>query len=545
MATEEKNNIFSWLIGIFMPNADLEREKRRLLKQIGKDLNKLRFKFYKPKGEMALPQLAKFFYENYKVTASASNLLMNADQSEALKEICIDHHLTDEQRTLQDSFTEAAIREKAKSLDGKFLVNRLKEDLVTFIAAFDSTTVKQINGTYNYIMRFVNFVRYDYYFTLKKYDSTLSEGDVAATPRFETINGEYVLDDLKDFLEIAMPINKDVNWDSVFDILATYKGVEVVNRQAWNKILTMLKNVVHAEIFVLIIRHLSQDPYWKPVINMPNHRIVEGYITKLKNQTEAAVQRIAEEKRGAKVEKLVEMVFGGPVAPRIKNYTDRASSSFGRRINMTYTHTLPMNYLKAFLLDFFKKEIRELQDLLLVRGKWTTNVLSQQMSDYYYQVLGFSDQLLAFDDSLADEGEIGSKLKRMLGRVVERDESTTKPVKTMITDINSRAQRIMSESANSLISFGKGIKSLIEDYDRVDHELIINWKELANMSDVPLKERLSEDYKRIYYLIQLLQMYAKGGVGDSGVQAEVSEEESAQKAAAVAQAADIDADELD
>ncbi|NCN05597.1 MAG: hypothetical protein GW949_08190 [Spirochaetales bacterium] len=545
MAPEEKSGLLHWLVGIFMGSADMEREKRRLLKSIGKDLSKLRFKFYRPKGEMALPQLAKFFFEVYKVTASASDLTVGADQSDVLKEITIDFHMTDDQKLLRESFSEAEIREKAKTMDPKFLVSKLKEDLVTFISSFDSTLVKQINSSYNSVLRFVHFVRYDYYFTLKKYDSSMAEGNVIGNPKFEAINGEYILDDLKDFLEVALPIQKDLNWEAVFTILATYKGTEIVNTQAWGKVLQILKNVVHAEILTLIIRHLSGDPYWKPTPHVPGEHIVEGYLNKIKSQTETVVQKIAEEKKNAKVDKIVTLVFGGPVPPRIKNYTDRASLSFGRRIGMTYTHTLPINYLKSFLLDFFKKEIRELQDLLLVRGKWTTNVLSQQLSDHYYQTLAVSDKVLAFDDSLGDEGDIGSRLKRSMARVVERDESSARPVRAMVQEINNQAQKIIAEAATILIAFGKSLKSLAEDIDKKDFELIINWKELVALSEVPLKERLNEDYKRLYFFIQLLQVYAKGGTGEVVAVAEQEEEQMSEKAAAVAKAADIDSDELD
>ena len=540
MAADQKSNFLSWFVGLFMGGNDPEREKRRLLKQLGKDLGKLRFKFYRVKEEMATPQLAKFIYEVYKVTAHASQLLVGADTSQALKDITIDFHLDEEQRKLRDSLTEPAIRELAKTMDPKFLASRLKDDLVNFMSTFDSNSVRRINGTYNLILRFINFVRYDFYFCLKKFDSTLAEGDVTGSPKFEAINGEYVVDDLKDFLEAAMPVEKEVDWDPVFEILKTYKGVEVANRQAWSRIVQILRNIIGADILAMIVRYDAEDPYWKPQVAVPGERIVENYLNKLKAQTEAVIQKIVAEKRSAKVDKLVEAVFGGPVNPRTKYYTDRANQSFSKRIGAAYTFTLPMNYLKAFLLDFFKKDVRELADLLLVRGKWTTNVLSQQMSDYYYQVLNMTESLLEFDESLGDEGEVGSKLKRAQSRVVDRDESTARPVRTMIEDINAKAQKIIAEAANSLISFGKGLKSLIEDLERIDHELVINWKELSGVSELPLKGRMGDVYKKIYYFIQLMQMYAKGGTGADEPDRAATEE----KAAAVSAAAEIDDDEL-
>jgi hypothetical protein len=43
----------------------------------------------------------------------------------------------------------------------------------------------------------VNFVNFDYYFLLKKFDSGIPERTFSYVPKFETIRGEYVLEDLK------------------------------------------------------------------------------------------------------------------------------------------------------------------------------------------------------------------------------------------------------------------------------------------------------------------------------------------------------------
>ena len=62
------------ILGLFgMGGADAD--KKRLLKNIGKDLSRSRYKFYKPKSAEALPGLARFFYETYKVIAPAQVML--------------------------------------------------------------------------------------------------------------------------------------------------------------------------------------------------------------------------------------------------------------------------------------------------------------------------------------------------------------------------------------------------------------------------------------------------------------------------------------
>jgi hypothetical protein len=508
-SANDNDNILSWILNLFTGGSDPEREKKKLVKQLAKDLSRSRYKFYRPRGNQALPGLGKFFFEIYKITASAGSLLQNAQNSQALRELCIERFMSEEQKALAAGFDEAKIRENAKTMDPKVHAKKLKDDMVTFFSSFDSGSVKQIDDNYNRILRLIDFVNFDYFFVLKKFDASFQEGNIAASPKLETINGDYVSDDLKDFLEVLLPLDRDADWSPTFDILSGYKGVEVINRQAWSRLMNGLKNVMNQNVLQMIVQHLDQDPYWKPTVEMTRIRIVESFLDALKTKTENIVQKILSEKRNAKVEQLCIAVFGANPTPRLKFYTEKANMMFSKKLNIEYEYITPLNYLKTFLLDFFKKDVRELEDLLLVRGKWSTNVMSQQMSDAYYRVLEMSEQLILFDEGLNDEGEMGARLKRSLARVVEREPSSASNVKTMVQEINESALSIINEAAGNLISFGKNLKSLIEDLDRKDHELIINWKELESMSDIPVKARLSDAYKKIYYFIQLMQMFVK------------------------------------
>jgi hypothetical protein len=173
-----------------------------------------------------------------------------------------------------------------------------------------------------------------------------------------------------------------------------------------------------------------------------------------------------------------------------------------------YIFVQPMNYLKAFLLDFVKKDIKEIIDTLLIKGEWTTNVMAQQISESLHHLLEISDQVLQFDESLADEGEIGSKLK-MMATKADRDQNSMTILKKLLKEVNDRAQMMIKGAAQSLIAVGKNIKLCIEDHQKQPHELIINWKELDNALEQDIQTMMSAVYKKIYYFIQLLQFFIK------------------------------------
>jgi len=56
---------------------------------------------------------------------------------------------------------------------------------------------------------------------------------------------------------------------------------------------------------------------------------------------------------------------------------------------------------------------------------------------------------------------------------------------------------------------GNRAKGLIEDFAKPHHEILLNWKEVENQSARPLKAWLVDTYKKIYYIVQLLQYFVK------------------------------------
>lgn len=509
--TDSQSGVIGWLIGLFSGSADPARDRKRQLKLLSKEFTKVRYKFYRPKGSVALPSLAKFFYEIYKITANASVIMVGADKSQTLKNLAIEHFFNDSQLELLERLTEESIRERAKTMDPKNLAAQLKDDMVNFFSSLDSQLVQKINHNYTLISRFLKFISFDYYFVLKKFDSSLSERNFVASPKFDQIDGSYIVDDIKDFQEVGLQIDRQEDWNTALTILFTFKNLDVVDRGDWTKLVNLVTTVNNSGILTLVVKHAGQDPYYKPTLEGGIARIVEPYTEKIRSQVEQTIVKILNERRDAQVDKLTQVVFGTKDVQRTKNYNDRANMIFSKKASTGYIHTAPMNYTKAFLLDYFKKDVRELHELILIRGKWTTNVLSQQVSDTYYQIMGISETILNFDESLSEEKELGAKMRKAMSRVVDKDLSSANNLKQVLNEINDQALKLVNESAVLLINFGKSLKMILEDYDRKDHEIIINWKELEALSEQPLKARISEVYKKFYYFIQLIQIFLKAG----------------------------------
>lgn len=509
-AASEQPSIIKKILSFFMGGGDPQNEKKKLLKLVQRDLSKSRFKFYRVKTEEVLPGLGKFFYDVYKVTSGAQILLGNAEQSTILRSYIMDNFLEKRQFELAERLTEDAIRDMIKTMQPQDATKRVKEDLINYFAAFDAQKVRAIDGAWSELLAFLNFCNFDYYFVLKKFDSALSERNFNYHPKFESIRSEYICDDIKDFLEVLLALDLDYDWKWLFEMLRGYKGVDIVPVDAWQKLLPVLREVRDSAVLASIVRAIESDPFYQPAPRTVSERIVETQLQKVKTQTEVTIQKIAQERRTSKIDELSKIIFGTTAISRTKNYTDKNNAVFTKKMVGGFIHVQAVNYLKAFLLDFYKKDIRELVDLLLIRGKWTTNIMSQQLSESFHDLMTLSDELLKFDDSIAEDGELGTKLKAAMLKS-DRNKEEIKYVRQILKDINDKAQSIVNMSAQNLIVLGKSLKSLIDDNAKAPHEVLINWKEieLSQGGGDALKQRMVSTYKRIFFFIQLLQFFVR------------------------------------
>ncbi len=479
-----------------------------------KDLSKNKYsKFYKPKEEEATPIFAKFFYEVYKVVSPAQVFLQNAGKSAQLKQITIESFMDEKLKNLQERISPESIAERSANTSTKDLAKQLKNELVTLIAAFDSPLIKTIDDCYNLILAFYQFISFDYFFLLKKFDSAVSERNFTYQPRFENIRAEYISEDIKDFLEAALAVDPDQDWKTVFAVLKNYKGdIDVVNLNQWNKLMTLVRDVKRSKILEFMARHISKDPFWESSPKLPNEHIVDEYLQKKKNETESAINKILHDKRSSQIEQLAKTVFGTSDVERMKYYTDKNNEIYLKKGFDGFSHIQGINYLKAFLLDYFKKDVRELCELFLIRGQWSSLVLSQQMSESFHAIMEISEKILAFDETFSESGTNGSRLKASLVKA-DRDKGQAKYIRIIMQAANDEAQEMINNTAQGLIVIGKNFKQILEDYQKNPKELVMNWKELELASEEPLPQRITAVYKKIYYFVQLMQFFTGSGSG--------------------------------
>lgn len=493
------------LLNLFTPS-DAEAQKARFLKNINKELGKTKVKFYKYSSGEALPQLAKFFFDVYKVIGPAQLVFKNTVNPNAFKHMVIDYHLSDIQKDLAESLEEESIFERAKNMPVKELAAQVKSELAAYLNGFDVEKITKIDMIYTKLSLLIAFCTFDYYFLLKKFDSGMQEQNFSYVPHFEMIRAEYILEDLKDFTTVAWALPLEEDWSDVFAILKEYRNVEPIPINTWNKLLNLLRKYRDKAVFEMTIQLISKDPGYQTVITEHHEHIIDDQLDKMRKTVDTTLQKIQADRKNSKIDEIVHSIFGSNSVIKLKNYSEEGNKAFEKRNLSGYMYCAPMDYLKSFLLDYVKRYIREFADLVLVRGQWVSAALSSPMSDAYHQLLAVSNQIMDFDNSLSDEQELGTKVKTYLVRA-ERDPEAKNILKSLTKDINEKAYNMLSIATRDLIVIGKNTKNLLEDIERKEPELIINWTELTHFAEQPIKEMGVDIYKKIYLFVNLMKCF--------------------------------------
>jgi len=289
-------------------------------------------------------------------------------------------------------------------------------------------------------------------------------------------------------------------------LLRDLKGVEPVAAGVWAKAALKLRDMQNSQIFEKVIQLITHDPSYAPLFTAKQERVFEPYFEKLKTQADLTLKKVEQEKTNSKAENLLNEIFGTTVVLRLKNYTETANLAFEKKMVPGYKYHQPLNYIKAFLIDYLKKNIREFTDLILVRGKWVTATLSGQMSESYQTLLSISDQITEFDEKLSDEAEQGMKIKNLLIKA-DRDKEAGRIIRSVLKDTNEKALFLITSGAQNLVIFARTVKALLEDREKAQPQMLINWKELDRFVDKPIRDTGIEIYKMIHQFIQLIQLY--------------------------------------
>jgi DNA-binding phage protein len=266
-----------------------------------------------------------------------------------------------------------------------------------------------------------------------------------------------------------------------------------------------LRDVVNSKILELIVQCGSMNPIWSSKPKFPDEHIAEAWLDFKIGKAQECVDKINTSEKNKQISVLLKEIFYGGDLTRLEFYTVARGDIYRKKDLSDFAYAEGLNYLSVFLSEYVEKDFNELFDILLIRGQWTNNSSSKEVSEAFHQLLEIPAAVSRLDESLSDDGVDGSRLKAAFIRV-DRDPSQGRYINSIIETVNETALEILESSAGQLAVIDKHLKNLVDDVQKKHPELIINWKELNSVAKSPLLQQMAEDHRRINCFVQLLHL---------------------------------------
>jgi hypothetical protein len=402
----------------------------------------------------------------------------------------------------------AALDMRAKTTPPMELAGQIQADAEKLVYQFDRSRISAADHCYNMVAALGQLVNFNFTGLFKRFDPHFIEGSFTIEPKFPPIKTILIVNELTEFLAVTQPLRAEYDWNNLLNLFKTCAGQELVKPDLFDGLIKTLREIHTSKILELMLQYTLKNPLWQWKPKVPSEQIGDAWLKAQKAEAGKYINKINIAQKNAQINTLTKQVFEATDLVRLENYTVQRGEIFRKKDLEPFLYAEGINYLKAFLEDYVDKEIKELCDILLIRGQWTNNAMSKEMSESLNQLLELSAPILALDETMSEDGTDGSRLRAAVLRV-DRDKTQARYINSIIGSNNEEALDLINQAAQDFIVIGKNLKSLIDDVQKKHHELMINWRELNMASKEPIAQRMIDDYKRISYFLQLLKLCTK------------------------------------
>jgi hypothetical protein len=485
-----------------------DRIKFRKLKDINKRLKHLKYKFYNYKNDVVLPPLGQYFYDLYRMSQNLSRFMDIKNHSKSIKQFIFEIFSNENQKKLGKELDRASINQLLNSTaDTKTAIDTIKSKLNQYVKAFDYETIKKINSTYNQIVDLSNIINFDWYYLLHKFDSEITETNFNYKPEFEALDGKYILDELialSDYFE-TLDFNSDFKY--IFDYIKAYTQDENYIK-VLKKIIQYCKILKKDNYLVLIIKLIYKNPYFKPKKFPSSVNVVQDYLNEFQYDVKKIVDDLIKEIKKDRINKLLINIFHTTAILRLKHYSQKLNEALMKKNIAGFKLIDPLNFLKAYLLDFCKGDVKARIDYLIIKGTWATNAQSSEYSRLLDEFNQLSDRVVDFDESCSEDESNGKNLRK-LSYAVTHDPNAKMLLSKLIFKIEQEALGLIQDAIRLFNHVNEKLKLLIDDYALKTPKILINFHQIKWDFSDDIPSELSNIYKKNQNFIMLLNFYIK------------------------------------
>lgn len=494
------------VISLFSSGDDPKDDLSHMLKQAAKDLQGNKFaKFFRMKTEEVDPSFFSFLFSIYRLVYPIKVFMDDKKKTTLLRKVIIEAFMDRATLEISKRLDLDVLEKMAKTTPPMELVQQIKADFEKLVSQFDIDRINAADRCYSLVAALEQLVSFNFFGLFKKVDPQYVDASFAVEPKFLPVKVVNIIQELGDFLSVTQSLKPEDDWNNLLNLLKICAGQELAAPDVFINEIKNLREIHSSRILLLMVQYSGKNPLWYFKTKTPDEHIGETWLEERRAELGAYIDQIINAQKTDHIHALIKEIFENPDLVRLENYTVNYGNACQKRGLEGFTYAEGLNYLSAFLRDYLNREIKDLCDILLVRGRWNNNAMYKEMSEAMFQLLEVPASIDEIDRIMSEDGADGSRLRAAIMRM-DRDRTQVRYINGIISKNNEWALEVINKAAQDFIIIGKYLKSLIDDVQKKHPEKLMNWRELNSFSKDPLQERMVNSYKRINYFVQLMRL---------------------------------------
>jgi len=446
-------------------------------------------KFYKTNTRTAAPDCAVFFYEIYENVCDKQTLLKNAEKSNVLKDIIVEHFLDEEKLIALNNISGAYINSLAEKYPLEEVTKMVNDNINTFSGLFTNEWYDTVNGTYRTIIYYSWFICFDYESLLKSFCNfnlrDLKNFGARYKSKFSSIKCVEIKDMLKDFLSVTRIFSIKVDWKAINLILTKYKQ-DLAMDEKWTRLYKRIVYVLSSDILTLMIRHSEANPKWENKYSFTSLDFAASHIENTVKNAQDALYGLLLKVKEQEIKELELKIFCGEFVHIARYYTIKEAETSKQQEIKAFTHAKSFEYLVCFMHKYFEN-IYEMCNVFILKGVWLSYQASINLSQLLYNISECFRKLRDFDFSFSDTGEHAKTIKSFIARYPSGAKYKERMNKSFHV-FDKEAEELINETANFFSLLIVSLNALKTERDAQALELssnilLENWPEVVEAID--------------------------------------------------------------
>ena len=508
-------NFFTYL-KLLLTGDTYALNKLKEIKRLYKTFRHSKYKFITKDKKITNLFLQKIFnlytaIINYKSLLDST--LFNKDEKKA--QLYLNHfieaHFPEEIKAKREKFTKEIMWERI--MESEFpnqTIRDIENEFISYKKFINKENLPKIESRYYLLYKLHLLSTFNFELFFSKFQSNYIP---PTQPSYSPINGEEILNDLKDLYFLIASVPQKVDLTHSLSILymikkEDYKTLAKSTQHSLNDLFKMINDELSSNILLTMCRFIAENAKLFINVEQKFFSILEKYRKEIDHRFVINKKYILEKYSEKSLMQDVHTLFKGKHLLNFEGFTDELSKNLHDNNFDSISGIQAIRITKTFIIELYESSIKEIINTLILEAFFQEKEEQKDFSNIFFAANELKDFILGFEESLSGSSKNSFTFLANLLRSFNLNNATSQNrIIGLIDLLNQKIKYANEKSAEALFKLATHIFKVIQDYKSDKPSYIVNIKNIKGKLNKEFINQLANSYNEIAKYIKIIKNF--------------------------------------